>query len=125
MNGSHISKHSQPLRSCDTTPLGLGRRATRFPRVAAVRQPWAGGLNAFGVVLLGCVSAISIVCEVAKAQGPAIKREQVEKIGAIVDAEYTKVIGGNMIKILSWYDNEWGYSCRVRDLIKYIAGKGL
>jgi glyceraldehyde 3-phosphate dehydrogenase len=44
---------------------------------------------------------------------------------SIVDAEYTKVIGGNMIKILSWYDNEWGYSCRVRDLIKYIAEKGL
>ena len=44
---------------------------------------------------------------------------------SIVDAEYTKVIGGNMIKVLSWYDNEWGYSCRVRDLIKYIAQKGL
>src|SRR5437773_1309013 len=44
---------------------------------------------------------------------------------SIVDAEYTKVIDGNMIKILSWYDNEWGYSCRVRDLIKYIAEKGL
>src|SRR5688572_1376251 len=44
---------------------------------------------------------------------------------SIVDAEYTKVIGGNLIKVLSWYDNEWGYSCRVRDLIKYIAGKGL
>src|SRR5689334_12367141 len=44
---------------------------------------------------------------------------------SIVDAEYTKVIGGNMIKILSWYDNEWGYSCRVRDLVKYIANKGL
>ena len=44
---------------------------------------------------------------------------------SIVDAEYTKVIGGNMAKILSWYDNEWGYSCRIRDLIKYIAGKGL
>jgi glyceraldehyde 3-phosphate dehydrogenase len=44
---------------------------------------------------------------------------------SIVDAEYTKVIGGNLIKILSWYDNEWGYSCRVRDLVKYIAGKGL
>src|SRR5215510_6110475 len=44
---------------------------------------------------------------------------------SIVDAEYTKVTGGNMVKILSWYDNEWGYSCRVRDLIKYIAGKGL
>lgn len=44
---------------------------------------------------------------------------------SIVDADYTKVIGGNLLKVLSWYDNEWGYSCRVRDLIKYIAGKGL
>jgi glyceraldehyde 3-phosphate dehydrogenase len=44
---------------------------------------------------------------------------------SIVDAEYTKVIGGHMIKVLSWYDNEWGYSCRVRDLVKYIAAKGL
>ena len=44
---------------------------------------------------------------------------------SIVDAEYTKVIGGRMLKVLSWYDNEWGYSCRVRDLIKYVAGKGL
>jgi glyceraldehyde 3-phosphate dehydrogenase len=44
---------------------------------------------------------------------------------SIVDAEYTKVIGGNLLKVLSWYDNEWGYSCRVKDLIKYIASKGL
>ncbi|MEO6725369.1 MAG: type I glyceraldehyde-3-phosphate dehydrogenase [Blastocatellia bacterium] len=44
---------------------------------------------------------------------------------SIVDADYTKVIGGNLVKILSWYDNEWGYSCRVRDLIKYLASKGL
>ena len=44
---------------------------------------------------------------------------------SIVDAEYTKVIGGTMLKVLSWYDNEWGYSCRVRDLIKYIASKDL
>jgi glyceraldehyde 3-phosphate dehydrogenase len=44
---------------------------------------------------------------------------------SIVDAEYTSVIGGHMIKILSWYDNEWGYSCRVRDLVKFIAAKGL
>src|SRR5438034_7388610 len=43
---------------------------------------------------------------------------------SIVDAEYTKVIGGHMIKVLSWYDNEWGYSCRVRDLVKYSASKG-
>ncbi len=44
---------------------------------------------------------------------------------SIVDADYTKVIGGNLLKVLSWYDNEWGYSCRVRDLIKFIASKGL
>lgn len=44
---------------------------------------------------------------------------------SIVDAENTKVIGGTCIKILSWYDNEWAYSCRVRDLVKYIAAKGL
>jgi len=43
---------------------------------------------------------------------------------SIVDADNTKVIGGTCIKILTWYDNEWGYSCRVRDLVKYIAGKG-
>jgi glyceraldehyde 3-phosphate dehydrogenase len=44
---------------------------------------------------------------------------------SIVDADYTSVIGGKLVKVLSWYDNEWGYSCRVRDLIKFIAGKGL
>ncbi|MGI8655698.1 MAG: type I glyceraldehyde-3-phosphate dehydrogenase [Pyrinomonadaceae bacterium] len=43
---------------------------------------------------------------------------------SIVDAEYTKVTGKNLVKVLSWYDNEWGYSCRVRDLVKYIAQKG-
>ena len=44
---------------------------------------------------------------------------------SIVDAENTKVIDGTCVKILSWYDNEWGYSCRVRDLVKFIAAKGL
>lgn len=44
---------------------------------------------------------------------------------SIVDADNTSVMDGKTIKILSWYDNEWGYSCRVRDLVKYIAGKGL
>jgi glyceraldehyde 3-phosphate dehydrogenase len=39
---------------------------------------------------------------------------------SIVDAQFTKVIDGNMVKVLSWYDNEWGYSLRVVDLIKYI-----
>lgn len=44
---------------------------------------------------------------------------------SIVDAPSTMVIEGNMAKIVSWYDNEWGYSNRVVDLISYITGKGL
>jgi len=44
---------------------------------------------------------------------------------SIVDALMTLVVAGNCVKVISWYDNEWGYSCRVRDLIHYIAGKGL
>jgi glyceraldehyde 3-phosphate dehydrogenase len=44
-------------------------------------------------------------------------------LSSIVDGISTSVIDGTMVKVLSWYDNEWGYSCRVRDLIKYIASK--
>lgn len=42
---------------------------------------------------------------------------------SILDASLTKVMEGNMVKVLSWYDNEWGYSSRLRDLISYIGGK--
>ncbi len=44
---------------------------------------------------------------------------------SIFDAPCTKVMGGNMVKVLSWYDNEWGFSCRMRDLVLLIASKGL
>ena len=44
---------------------------------------------------------------------------------SIVDADLTEVIGGNLVKVVSWYDNEWGYSNRLVDLAKYIASKGL
>ncbi|WP_069649142.1 type I glyceraldehyde-3-phosphate dehydrogenase [Caloranaerobacter ferrireducens] len=44
---------------------------------------------------------------------------------SIVDALSTMVIGGNMVKVVSWYDNEWGYSTRVVDLVKYIIERGL
>jgi len=42
-----------------------------------------------------------------------------------VDSKMTKVIGGNFAKVLAWYDNEWGYSCRIADLIDFMAKKGL
>ncbi len=44
---------------------------------------------------------------------------------AIFDAPSTMVIGGNMVKVLAWYDNEWGYSCRLADLAAYVANRGL
>ncbi|MCL0036533.1 type I glyceraldehyde-3-phosphate dehydrogenase [Dehalococcoidia bacterium] len=44
---------------------------------------------------------------------------------SIVDGLSTIVIGGNMVKVLSWYDNEWGYSCRTADMAAYMARKGL
>ena len=44
---------------------------------------------------------------------------------SIFDALSTMVIGGNMVKVLAWYDNEWGYSCRLADMAAYIVDKGL
>ena len=46
-------------------------------------------------------------------------------LSSIVDAPMTRVVAGNCVKVIAWYDNEWGYSCRVRDLINYVASKGL
>jgi glyceraldehyde 3-phosphate dehydrogenase len=42
-----------------------------------------------------------------------------------VDGQLTKVLDGNLLKVVSWYDNEWGYSCRVIDLIAFLEKKGL
>ena len=43
---------------------------------------------------------------------------------AIIDGLSTMVVGGNMVKVIAWYDNEWGYSCRIADLTHFIAQKG-
>lgn len=43
---------------------------------------------------------------------------------AIIDGLSTMVIGGTMVRVIAWYDNEWGYSCRVADLAAFLAGKG-
>jgi glyceraldehyde 3-phosphate dehydrogenase len=42
---------------------------------------------------------------------------------SIIDADSTMVLGGTMVKVISWYDNEWGYSCRVADLIGFVAAR--
>ena len=43
---------------------------------------------------------------------------------SIVDAAYTAVMDGDFVKVLSWYDNEWGFSVRCVDLLKFIVSKG-
>jgi glyceraldehyde 3-phosphate dehydrogenase len=42
---------------------------------------------------------------------------------SILDAGYTKMVGDRLVHLMAWYDNEWGYSCRVRDLIKFMAAR--
>jgi glyceraldehyde 3-phosphate dehydrogenase len=44
---------------------------------------------------------------------------------SIVDAPFTKVVDGDAVKVLSWYDNEWGFSCRVIDLLHRMGERGL
>jgi len=39
---------------------------------------------------------------------------------SIIDSEFTRITDGNLVKVLAWYDNEWGYSCRLVDLVKFI-----
>jgi glyceraldehyde 3-phosphate dehydrogenase len=99
----------------------------------------------------GTVSVVDLVCDVDRqatpekinqafkdaAAGPLkgileVTDEQLVSIdfkgvptSAIVDAPSTMVMGGTMVKVMAWYDNEWGYSCRVADLAAFMADKGL
>lgn len=55
---------------------------------------------------------------------PLVSKDfQMDSHSSSIDAANTMVIGGNMVKVLAWYDNEWGYSCRMVDLATYIASK--
>ena len=59
-------------------------------------------------------------------EAPLVSRDFIgNPKSCIFDPELTKVIDGNFVKIVGWYDNEWGYSCRIVDLIDFIAKKGL
>ncbi len=44
---------------------------------------------------------------------------------SIIDGISTMSMGGNLVKVVGWYDNEWGYSCRTSDLAAFMAGKGI
>jgi glyceraldehyde 3-phosphate dehydrogenase len=62
----------------------------------------------------------------AYTEDPVVSTDMLQNSNSsIVDSLLTKVLGGNLAKVVAWYDNEWGYSCRVVDLVKFLAAKGL
>ena len=42
---------------------------------------------------------------------------------SIIDAASTMILGDKLVKVIAWYDNEWGYSCRVADLVTFMAAR--
>jgi len=62
----------------------------------------------------------------AYTEDPVVSTDMMHNANSsIVDSQLTKVLDGNLLKVVSWYDNEWGYSMRVVDLIEFLAKKGL
>jgi len=62
----------------------------------------------------------------AYTEDPVVSSDMLKNSNSsIIDGQLTKVIGDNLLKVVSWYDNEWGYSCRIIDLIEFLAQKGL
>jgi glyceraldehyde 3-phosphate dehydrogenase len=86
------------------------KKATAEEVNAAFRQASAGELK--GILACSDVPLVSI-----DFRG--------NSYSSIVDMPYTKVLDGDFVKVLSWYDNEWGYSCRCIDLVRMIVSKGL
>jgi glyceraldehyde 3-phosphate dehydrogenase len=76
--------------------------------------------NAFKTAANGKLKGILEYCEV-----PLVSTDfKGNSHSSIFDALSTMVLGNNMVKVLSWYDNEWGYSCRLADLLNFIIAKG-
>ena len=77
--------------------------------------------NAFKAAAAGPMKGI-----LAYTDDPVVSTDMLHNPNSsIVDGQMTKVLDGNLLKVLSWYDNEWGYSCRVVDLIEFLVKKGL
>lgn len=89
--------------------------------VTLSREATESAINdAFRAAAEGALKGILGVCD-----EPLVSSDfRGDERSAIVDLPSTMVMGGRLAKVMAWYDNEWGYSCRVADLAKYIASKG-
>lgn len=86
----------------------LEKSTTKEEILAAYREAQAGALKGF----LALSEEPLVSCDFNHCP-----------ISSVVDADYLSVMDGNFVKIVAWYDNEWGYSCRVIDLVNFIKSK--
>ena len=134
--------------ACNMIPTSTGAAKA----VALVMPEMEGKFSGFSVrVPVPTVSLVDFVCELERdastedlrsvlksaAQGqlqgilgysedPLVSSDFIgDPRSSIVEADFTMVQSGNIAKIYAWYDNEWGYSCRIGDLVAYMADKGL
>lgn len=144
-----LDKTHKDLRRARAAALSIIPTTTGAAKtIGKVIPDLEGKLNGFSLrVPTPTVSIVDLVCEVKKSASseevnevlreasenelkgilgysdePLVSADYIgDERSSIVDALSTMTIGGNMIKVVSWYDNEWGYTCRVYDLINYIA----
>ncbi len=100
----------------DQRVLDLAHRDLRRARAAA--------LNIIPTTT-GAAKALALVIPELKGKFDGMALRVPTPTVSIVDGLSTLALGGNMVKVIAWYDNEWAYSVRVADLIKYMADKGV
>jgi glyceraldehyde 3-phosphate dehydrogenase len=148
-----LDQQHKDLRRARSAGLSLIPTSTGAAKaISSVLPELKGKLHGFAIrVPTPTVSIVDLVAELAKeasaeqvnaalkaaAEGPMkgilsyCEEELVSmdfkgnSASSIVDSLNTMSIGGNLIKVIAWYDNEWGYSCRLGDLASFVANKGL
>jgi glyceraldehyde 3-phosphate dehydrogenase len=148
-----LDQQHKDLRRARSAGMSLIPTSTGAAKAISLVLPeLKGKLHGFAIrVPTPTVSIVDLVAELAKevsaeqvnaalknaAAGPmkgilAYSEEELVSMdfkgnsaSSIVDALNTMSIGGNMVKVIAWYDNEWGYSCRLADLTAFVADKGL
>lgn len=144
--------HSDPRRARAAALSMIPTSTGAAKAIGLVIPELKGKLDGFAIrVPVANVSVVDLTCSLKKETtaeeiNKAMKEASTDKMKGIldyteddvvsvdfnhypasstVDSKLTKVIGGNFAKVIAWYDNEWGYSCRVVDLIEYMIKKGL
>jgi glyceraldehyde 3-phosphate dehydrogenase len=109
LNGFALRVPTPDVSLTDLT-VNLEKDATVEEINAALKEAAEGELKGIlGYTDLPLVSSDFIGCEVS----------------SVIDGQSTMMIGKRLAKVVAWYDNEWGYSCRLVDLARYVGKKGL